>query len=634
MMFALWSCAGNSSAELKNELFIIRNFNPLTNYNLTIDGYKNTDSLKHIYMDYTYAMDEGFCIPTVRQLPDGAFVFSFEIKNISAKKQSFYYKLYYQNETYKFPLTIDSSTVAEHPLAYENFYGSWENTNVQFKRTPALASNDDFITITDTFRILGNPRNEQRYFSDKGNNRWQRNPRVGEYSFLLVVASQEQLKEMPLYVKDINKTNNGVFVNPYFYFLKGAGKQLKNTVITQAAQSLKVVAKPDITKGIYINPTHFDSTYAKNYSNTCGQTKELYNSAVFQQFIHYIDATTKTGHIPVIEDVLEDNYSQKDYNWNKQFFTKEELIQTTASTAKYPCESVYADAANKKVVIKNPKTEYGQWVKENVGVITRHGFTYGKHTIKAKMTELLNKNGMWNGLTNAVWLISNSNDPWNARRVCNKEGGYLPNYFDGKDSPRAKTTSYSEIDFEILKTVSYCPDYQFPPVYYNALPNKKNVNDWHLPFPEEIVNHKNDIVVACTNWDMACWEPENYGVGCQPVNYQDKYFEAHRWDHWYKALTEKVYESDDELFASDYYYFQIDWRPTEIIWRIGPSMDKLRVVGYMSDKITNVPNNQMLLIITQEFHNTRWWPGTPFAQDNTPFPRGDIEGEVYELIIE
>ncbi|MEI7898409.1 MAG: hypothetical protein WCJ26_15330, partial [bacterium] len=101
-----------------------------------------------------------------------------------------------------------------------------------------------------------------------------------------------------------------------------------------------------------------------------------------------------------------------------------------------------------------------------------------------------------------------------------------------------------------------------------------------------------------------------------------------------RALTEKSPERDDELFGSPYYYFQIDWQPDKIIWRIGPSKDKLRVVGYMDDKVTSIPNNQMLLIVTQEFHNTKWWVGSAYSQDNIPFPKVDYVGEIYELTIE
>ena len=133
---------------------------------------------------------------------------------------------------------------------------------------------------------------------------------------------------------------------------------------------------------------------------------------------------------------------------------------------------------------------------------------------------------------------------------------------------------------------------------------------------------------------MACHDPKNFGVYCNEVKGAEQSFYTHRWDANYRALTEKKQESDDELFQSAYFYFEIDWRPTEIIWRIGASPNKMRVVGYMNDQVTSIPNNQMVLIVTQEFHNTNWWPGTPYTQENIPFPLKDLVGEVYDITVE
>lgn len=338
-------------------------------------------------------------------------------------------------------------------------------------------------------------------------------------------------------------------------------------------------------------------------------------------------------NIPVVEDVLSDNYSKRDYNWNRSFYRREELIATTPMTASIPCQTVYSDPVNKKIVIHNPATRPGEWKKENVGIISMHGLTYGKFRVKAKLTELLNRNNVWNGITNAIWMINQPGDEWNLRRPCNKEG-YMATYWGGPKDQRVERVAYSEIDFEILKSPSYCPGNNFPPVFENPTNNPNDIASWDTPLPQEILKDDGNISVACTNWDMACWEPENFGVGCNSVTYGDKTFEAHRWDHWYRATTEKTQASDDSLFASPYYYFEIDWKPTEIIWRIGPEPDRLRVVGYMNDKMTSIPNNQMLLIVTQEFHNTKWWPGAPYQQKFIPFPSKDIVGEIYEVVME
>ena len=424
------------------------------------------------------------------------------------------------------------------------------------------------------------------------------------------------------------------FVNPYFYFLYGPGKSIPDIVIQKSPIMLKVVAKPDPGAGIYVNPSAYSKEEAeKGKTPCCGQDSSWYRNAAFEQFVHYVDPSTKLYNIPVITDIMNESYTRMDYNWNRRFYRKEELLAATSRVADIPCQTIVSDPKDHKIVIRNPKSEFGKWQKQNVGVITRHGMTFGKYTVKCKLTELLNKHNMWNGLTNAIWMITQSQADWNLRRTCTN-GGYMANYYGGQQDQRVPTVGYSEIDFEILKTVPYCPSWVLPPVYNHGIDDQHNVLNWNVPFPEEVMANDDKIIVSCTNWDMACWQPAHFSEGCYPVRYDSTTYWAHRWDKNYRALTQKTPERDDELFAAPYYYFQIDWQPDKIIWRIGPEKDKLRVVGYMDESITSIPNNQMLLIITQEFHNTKWWIGSPYSQDNIPFPGADYVGTIFEVTIE
>ncbi len=639
MVFAVVSCRkGQGSVEAASGRITVRDFIPLSNWYIDTTGNVSKKDFinKSINLDYSDAYASGFMIPTVTQVKEGMFEFEFQVRNSGNAPEKFYYKIYYQNESYKFPEWDETDISKQNIYAWENFYGSWEDTEKTFAETEVIPADNKFHKVRDAFRIVGNPRNEKRYFGEKGNDRWKRNPRVGKYSFLLVVTAKENLEQntIPENVRNISIGSDENFVNPYFFFFCGKGKSLNNTIAQRSPFQLNVIANADPGAGIYINAALFNGQVPdKFFCKTCGQDPSLQKSAAFEQFVHYIDPSTKMNNIPVITDVLNGNYSRMDYNWNKQFYLKEELIAITASTSKWPCETVISDPASHSITLRNPKTEFGKWEKQNVGVITRHGFTYGKWTVKAKLTELLNRNNMWNGLTNAVWLITQSQSEWNYRRSCNKEG-YLANYYGGKTDNRVKNVGYSEIDFEILKTVPYCPSYLASPVYNYGIPDQGNVNNWNVPFPEELVENDDKIQVACTNWDMACWEPKDFSAGCRQISFGGQTFWAHRWDEGYRAITEKTPERDDELFASPYYYFQIDWQPTQIIWRIGPSKDKLRVVGYVDQTISSIPNNQMLLIVTQEFHNTRWWIGSPYSQDNTPFPGSDYVGKIFEVTVE
>lgn len=609
--------------------FSVKEFHALRNFPSEIN-------LVKLDLDYTYAIDSGFVIPSIHQAEGGNFIFSFMVKNNTQKEKQFFYKIYYQNESYKYN-EYDSVTRKEQEFAKDNFYGSWEKTETTFK-SGLIPADNNFHSVTDSFRIVGNPRDEEKYYSLGKNNRWKRNPRVGRYSFLLVVCDEEAIKKsIPVYIQNIGLKNDKNFVNPYYYFIYGEGKQLGNVLSLKSDVELKVTARPDLGAGIYEEHLHFNSPEEIAHFNPgCGQDSNLYQHAPFSQFINTVNESMRFENIPEIKDVLGEPYTKADYFWNQAFHKRDELISITPQIARWPCETVYSDPAAKKIVIKNPGSEFGKWRKESVGIISRHSFTYGKWRVKCKLTELLNKSNVWNGLTNAIWLIYHNGDnaeEWNRRRIC-KQDGYLANYWGGRNDKRVPSVAYSEIDFEILKTPSYCPDQYYPSAFKNPVSNKNDVTDWNVPLPDDLDFFDDKLSVSCTNWDMACPEPKKFGIGCNAISYEGKTFETHRWDLLYRALSSRVPERDDELFGSPFYYFEIEWKPEEIIWRIGPDTAHMRVVGYMNSTITSIPDNQMFLIITQEWHNTKWWPGSPYQQQFIPFPKNDILGEIYEVTIE
>jgi hypothetical protein len=54
----------------------------------------------------------------------------------------------------------------------------------------------------------------------------------------------------------------------------------------------------------------------------------------------------------------------------------------------------------------------------------------------------------------------------------------------------------------------------------------------------------------------------------------------------------------------------------------------------MNESFTSIPNNQMLAIITQEYHYAQFWLPMVFMQDFIPFNKQDIVGKIYELTVE
>ena len=143
-----------------------------------------------------------------------------------------------------------------------------------------------------------------------------------------------------------------------------------------------------------------------------------------------------------------------------------------------------------------------------------------------------------------------------------------------------------------------------------------------------------DVMYCCTNWDLAVPSPKCFSWGIDSIPYDKEHkYETLRWYKLYKALTERAPMSN-KAFKEQWYYYEIEWRPTEIIWRLGPDPEHMRVMGYMNDVYTDIPNNQMKAIVTQEYHYSEWWPPIVWEQGLIPYNKTDIEGRVYEIVVE
>lgn len=621
----------------------------------------DTNIKKEAYsLDFNNAYQYGFVVPSKKQDSIDVFELTFEIPE-QLRNKELYYKLYYQNESYKFEEAEGNNY---NPLAEENFYGSWIDTDISFVKIDSGKTQ-----VSTSFIIHGNPRNEEKYINENTrkanlskenvlktieliksdndwfeqvkrqaktekkvfetlikdvaehylstkmvNNRWQRNPRVGDYSLMLVVVSKEELSQIPDYIKNISKQKDGQFINPFYYFNVGEGRKIKSLAKYYNPSFLKLKASVPLKNGFYIPKfQHFESEeYFNKYVN---DSEELYKNASFEYHDTY--RADSIRNLPIKTNFETDNFTIADYKANQLKFDSTERISTWLACLKYPGKTFGYNEKEDVVWFKNPKSEEGEMKKEHVGFKTRHGMTYGKYTYKIKMTRLLNNEYVWNGITNAIWMLYDTGGPWNNRRIC-KGDGYYP-YYVTDDSKKQPQTSYSEIDFEILKAAEYWPKYEY-----------KDYENERIE-PE---SHKDKVMITCTNWDLSCNSPKKFDVGVHQIQYNDLTFDLHRWLSYQNAVTSKVPALDEELFGGEYYYFQIEWRPKEIIWRVGPEKNQLRVVGYMNDEVTSIPNNQMITVFTQEYHYSHWWPNAPFLQEDVPFPLNDLNGKLYSIEIE
>ena len=675
LCLALFSCKVRNSFEVKD-------FNPYSNFSCT------TDTL-HMEMDLSNAISNGITIPSENGKSDQQyFKFSFSVKNNSGSPKAFFYKVYYQNESYKMQEFAEKEVGKSkekknvyNDLSSNNFYGSWENSADEFHKTIDIPDDDKFYEIKDSFRIVGNPRDEEKYFGsetknnkptafrinkainnilvdaewlakikekalnnktslneqlyldalwtldherEKGdvNNRWKRNPRTGNYSFLIVVTDENGIKNIPVSVKNIGMIDTSVnnYMNPYYYFLHSFSETPDGVFIERSKKVLRTKATLNPSKGIFVDMCKYREAGAdtSNFSDICGDRDKLFYEAQFEQYFHNINKNFKLINIPIVFDVVNDNYSQELYNLNKKNYENKKLPEKYISIAKSLAKNVGYDKLYNAIFIKNPGNKNtNNYAKENTGVNTRIGFTYGKYRAKIKFPEMLSSDNVWNGITCAFWLLYQDDASWNNRNICVGDG-YIPKGENGKTDNRVTNTNYSEIDIEIVKTSKFWPKTSYG--------KQKNI-------PSDDPAANDNLIVACTNWDLACKEPSKYNVGVKSVNYKGKEYDLHRWDDWYKALTSKYSDTKNNIAGNEIYY-EIDWQPEKIIWRIGRSKDDMKIIGYMDSSYTKIPDNQMIAVITQEFHDASWWPLAPWDQNFIPYPKNDIFGYIYEIEIE
>jgi hypothetical protein len=648
--------------------FEVSGFNPFINLSPA-----DTDTL-FLDVSVSHNIFEGIVIPGKSH-----FHFSFQLQNNRNKDKRYYYKILYQNESYKFPESLDSADVTFYnPISAENFYGSWEELSDTLRLSPVIPADGLFHSVVDSFRIVGNPRNESLYFgrnpeqmrptagkieqvmhairntpewieavsqkailqnrevkdqiyldalwvvghaSDEGdyNARWKRNPRAGLYRFMLVVVPEDKVQDVPENVRNLNsKAGDSLFVNPFYTLLYDKEYKPGHVKTLESTYWLKSRIVFDFSRGIYVDPIKFTNPHldSSHFSIACNSSEELFMQSQIEQFFHNIDKNWVLQNIPVMMDY--EDFSVEDYKKFEDLYGNDTLPHDFIRITDCPCKTVAFKRDEHAIYLTNPPAVKNDLRKENVGIQSRVGFTYGKITAKIQFPEMLNEYNVWNGITNAFWLIYHGEGEWNLRRTC-KNGGYIPKSEVGETDLRVPRSAYSEIDIEIVKASKHWP----PSSYYN-----------NIPYPYDDPDSPRNIIVTSTNWDLACNDPQRFNVGVFDVDYNGTTYLPHRWDHWYKALTMKYAIDHNEVLKRDFYYYQIDWHPGHIIWRIGPDKDNMVAVGYLDTSVSSIPNNQMTFVVTQEYHHSAWWPTTEFKQEFIPYPASPIIGKVLAVEIE
>lgn len=670
--FPFFIFSGLVFASCTETQFQITSFDALTNF-------ESTNDTLILEMDLSDGPFQGITLPA-QSGKHGAknFEFQFEIANISSEPSQVYYKIYYQNDSYKYSETDKDAIFMKNSYnrkSSENFYGSWVSDSLVGFRQSEIISVGESLIISDSLFIAGNPLNDTLYYSyhpqnpnltpeeiqamvdiiksttewyeaivkkakeskrpletqlrddamwtirksipaGNDNQRWQRNPRVGAYSFMLIAGDEESIKNLPESIRDMSKIDKSekVHMNPFYYFGHKVDSKTSGIEVAKASQILKTFAVMRPDAGMFYDGSAFTNASQRSVIE-CNKGDDAFEYAHFSQFVNEEVLDSSLHNIDIKANVRRDEYSRTDFAHNAKSLSRNEPSYVKKPLT--PCENAWYDSEANVLVVENPGNTDRPYKKENAGVEGRVGFAYGKFRARIKFPDMLSNDNVWNGITCAYWLKFQSLDAWNTRDVCDKKGYIVHDKVDG-EYVQKPSESYSEIDIEIIKTSRNWP--------------KKSYHWWNRPALYDAAED-NNVIVSCTNWDLACPDPKNFNIGARSFAHGEETYTVHRWDKWYRALTIKTERPAEQTVGGEFLY-EIDWTPESITWRVGASNEEMDVVGYMDKTISKIPNNQMVPVMSQEFHYGHWWPTTPFPQGDIPYPDEPIRGYVYEVVVE
>lgn len=674
------------------------------------------------------------------------FKFEFTVENTSPTDQYFYYKIYYQNESYKFDDT--------DPKNYKNFYGSFgfdENKYQSIITSGPLAGNlitkgvgqghwgvvqklvpaNSTITVTDHFRIRGNPRNELMMYKgprledganaefmdnferleyiksngsvvyDNTNHTWphsaetlvhmlvddgldldfdilrnngtnefnqcgdfnlgreNRNPQVGDYSFMLMASTD--INEVPGHIVDISKKKNAlkkkVFVNPFAYFHSGAGSSLPSTKVLDATNKLKMYIEPLLSSqqkydnNLLVNPVSTNRgevlvSDGPSQRSNISPCSEFLAEPYQQEFFGWEGFDVKVkGFVPFLADIIGDNWTQMDYTWHRNFvkrptkFSDGELIKAINDYRRVDGATPVPGTGNGELHLTIPGHTWDNItddqlvtyhysngdvedlaVRESPTVNLRYPLTYGKYRAQIEFPEILSEDSVFNGITCAFWFFggggrrcdndvtefdielypAHPNDwfAWGPPRVANADQydhtNWSPNVLYSKQDIRVDISM-----FDYRKDESNC-DCTFP------VPNPIDMNT--------VVEEGDDPIIYTQSSGGQNFDTWRNPSDTLPGRIAIK--QASRIKH-------------DELFGKDFWY-EIEWTPTEVFYRIGPDENNLQLVGYMDGDRVKLPEAAETLIINIEFLGN----ADTYATEDIPFNSEPITAKIKQVIIE
>ncbi len=355
----------------------------------------------HVYSDAcTYHVSDTtlkyaeVCFPNTCLTKDSARA-EVTLTNSSSQSKTFFVRLFYQNTTYWQP--TDNTIDWGWDGYLDNYYGTSEVQQIR-------VAPHDKATVQLAYTIGMDPKHSfPSYWS------WRDPARAGNYEFM-VLALPDKSNALMKDTLDLKKLNP--FAELKKDELKNKGQKYNNNFA-------------------YASPTHFKFVLLEEFFDGTNALDKNHLYLPLDNYQKKLCDTCTGWYRNVISE-----------NWTSEEFFNGYLSKAGFVKAHYGQREDNYSIDSTGITLTSPKSTRGNYQKTWGEFVMMPSFKYGHLTVRAKFSEMLNKQGTPNGQVHNLWLYQRFLEPVDPKDP-------YPDIVDGSG------LKPFEIDFEIWSTSAY-----------------------------------------------------------------------------------------------------------------------------------------------------------------------------------
>lgn len=491
----------------------ISDFKPLgfdPNLNLEYRHVYSKECDFHI-MDTTLKYAE-VCFPNTCLTKDSAHG-EVTLTNSSLFPKTFYVRLFYQNTSY-WNRTDDGLEFYNEEYR-NNYYGVSEVHKVTI---PAKEK----LKVELAYTIGMDPKHENP------GRPWKDPARPGNYEFMVLALTDNK---NPLMLDTINLVKTNPFAEVKKDELKNKGQKYRNNFA-------------------YVSPKHFKFIFLEEFFDGTNALDKNHLYVPLNGWQKNLCDTCNGWYRNVISE-----------NWNTEEFFNGYIKKAYFVKAHYGQREDNYTIDSNGITLTSPRSTRGNYQKTWGEVVMQPSFKYGHLTVRAKFSDMLNKQGTPNGQVHNLWLYQRFLEPVDANDP-------YPDIVDGSG------IKPYEIDFEIWSASSY---------------NENTI--W---------NRKAFINYSIVDYMRGPWVKVKPG--------EEKTIGNYKIERFNKRQANVIGDEMDEHFFDSWHTYELYWYPDSVRYLLDGTEKAV-----INTDAARIPDKQMFL-----------WIGTPMYQDGTYYTQSFV----------